>query len=329
MPTDPITYTDLLPADFDAVTLHDDVRTGLTAVPKTLPSRWFYDKVGSELFEEITRLPEYYPTRSERKILARHSTEIVAVAAAGTLVELGSGSSAKTRFLLDVLTARSRPTGEPARYVAVDVSEDALRGAADQLRRGYPRLAIDLVRADFTTQLDHLPVPGHRLVAFLGSTIGNFEPARRSTFLSSLRGVLDPGDHFLLGTDLVKSEQVLVPAYDDGAGVTAAFDLNLLRVLNRRLGADFDVEAFEHRAVWDARQEWIEMRLRARRVMTVTLPQADLSVRFADGEELRTEISAKFRPERVRGELVAAGFAEAGWWTDVRGWFALSLWRAV
>jgi L-histidine N-alpha-methyltransferase len=308
------------------VTLADDVRTGLAASPKSLPPRWFYDKVGSELFEEITRLPEYYPTRAEREILAARSGEIAAAAGAEVLVELGSGSSEKTRLLLDALLVRGPGV---TRYVAVDVSEDALRGAAAQLRHDHPALAIDLVRADFTHQLRRLPPAHDRLVAFLGSTIGNLEPGPRAAFLAGLRAVLTPGEHLLLGTDLVKSESLLLPAYDDPAGVTAAFDLNLLHVLNTRLGADFDPDVFEHRAVWDARREWIEMRLRARRATEVRLPQVGLTVAFTAGEEMRTEISAKFRAEGIRAELEGAGFADAGWWTDTRGWFALSLWRAA
>lgn len=323
----PVVLTDLLPADFDAVALRHDVLVGLSAHPKTLPPRWFYDTVGSELFEEITRRPEYYLTRAEREILAAHAPQIVGSAGADVLVELGSGSSQKTRLLLDVLTATRPGAGDRPRYVALDVSEDALRGAAGHLRQAYPDLAIDLVRADFTTQLALPPAPGRRLVAFLGSTIGNFEPGPRAAFLAGLHEVLRPGEHLLLGTDLVKAEALLVPAYDDAAGVTAAFDLNLLQVLNQRLGGDFDPAAFEHRAGWNPEQEWIEMRLRARRAMIVTLREVGLVVRFAAGEEMRTEVSAKFRPDGVRAELAAAGFDPAGWWTDARGWFALSLWR--
>jgi L-histidine Nalpha-methyltransferase len=319
------TFTDLLPADFDAVSLRDDVRAGLTAQPKSLPPRWFYDKIGSSLFDEITRLPEYYPTRTERGILVARAAEIVEAAGATVLVELGSGSSEKTTRLLDALAAR---TSEP-RYVALDVSEDALTGAADQLRRRYPALAIDLIRADFSVHLGQLPAPGHRLVAFLGSTIGNFEPAARALFLRSLRDVLEPGEHFLLGTDLVKPSTVLIPAYDDAAGVTAAFNLNVLRVLNNRLGADFELDAFRHMAVWDADREWIEMRLRATQAMDVSVAGLGLTVEFADGEEMLTEISAKFRRDGVVAELTEAGFAPAGWWTDPRDWFALSLWRVT
>jgi L-histidine N-alpha-methyltransferase len=305
--------------------LRHDARRGLTATPKWLSPKWFYDARGSELFEDITRLEEYYPTRAEREILQRYAGEIASRSAAHTLVELGSGSSEKTTRLLDALAAR---TSEP-RYVALDVSEDALTGAADQLRRRYPALAIDLIRADFSVHLGQLPAPGHRLVAFLGSTIGNFEPGARALFLRALREVLEPGEHFLLGTDLVKPATVLVPAYDDGAGVTAAFNLNVLRVLNNRLGADFEPDAFRHVAVWDPEREWIEMRLRATRAMEVSVAGLGLTVEFADGEEMLTEISAKFRRDGVVAELSAAGFAPAGWWTDPRGWFALSLWRVT
>ena len=324
-----VTFTDLLPADFDIVTLRDDVRAGLGATRKVLPPRWFYDKVGSELFEEITRLPEYYPTRTERGLLARHAARIVATADPATLVELGSGSSEKTTLLLDVLTRRRSAAGARAGYLALDVSEDALRGAAATLLNRYHDLSIDLVRADFASQLDRLPAGAERLVAFLGGTIGNFEPVARARFLADLRAALRPGEHLLLGTDLVKSPDVLVPAYDDAAGVTAAFDLNVLEVVNRRLGADFDRSAFEHRAVWNAEQEWIEMRLRALRAVTVRVPDVELVIDLAPGEEILTEISAKVRPEPLRAELAAAGFAPAGWWTDEQDWFALSLWRAA
>jgi L-histidine N-alpha-methyltransferase len=327
------TYLDHLPADFSARTLRADVRVGLTAARKWLPPKWFYDKVGSELFEEITRLPEYYPTRAEREILRREAGVMIRSAGCDTLVELGSGSSEKTRLLLDELTGRAPadPLARPG-YVALDVSEDALRGACAGLARQYPVLRIEAVRADFEHQLHLLPAGsghGRRLVAFLGGTIGNFPPAQRIRFLASLRDQLSPGDHLLLGADLVKSAEVLVPAYDDAAGVTAAFNLNLLDVLNRRLSADFDRTGFAHRAVWDPEHEWIEMRLRAVRPMTVQLPAVGLTVRFDAGEELRTEISAKFRQEGLSAELVTAGFAARGWWTDEAGRFSVSLWAVA
>ena len=322
----PLAFTDYLPLDFETVGLRADVTQGLTATTKALPPKWFYDKVGSELFEEITRLPEYYPTRTERRILHEHARTLVETAAAGTIIELGSGSSEKTRLLLDALTARSERLADRPGYIALDVSEDALRGACSALADSYPTLRIEALRADFTHQLDLLPESDRRLVVFLGSTIGNFEPVERAAFLSQVRAGLRPGDHFLLGADLVKPVDILVPAYDDAAGVTAAFNLNLLEVLNRRLGADFARADFEHRALWDDEHEWIEMRLRARRAHTVTVPDLDLQVRFAAGEEMRTEISAKFRRDRLESELAAAGFSPAGWWSDPAEWFSLSLW---
>ncbi len=318
-------YADHLPADFSDRSLRADVVAGLTAPRKWLPPKWFYDKVGSELFEDITRLPEYYPTRTERSILTEHAAEIIDAAGTDTLIELGSGSSEKTRLLLDALTHR---TGDAA-YTALDVSEDALRSACAGLVASYPRLRVGALRADFTHQLDLLPTGGARTVAFLGSTIGNFDPAERSEFLRALRAGLGPDDCFLLGADLVKAPDVLVPAYDDAAGVTAAFNLNLLDVLNQRLDADFDRAAFEHVAVWDAENEWIEMRLRASRDMVAEVPGVGLSVHLDLGESIRTEISAKFRRSGLTAELTAAGFAERGWWTDEREWFSLSLWGVV
>ncbi|WP_395728967.1 L-histidine N(alpha)-methyltransferase [Nakamurella sp.] len=327
------TFDDHLPADFADRSLREDVLVGLTAAHRWLPPKWFYDKVGSELFEDITRLPEYYPTRTERSILAARAREIVALAGTRTLVELGSGSSDKTRLVLDAMSTAAagrdaRPTGddEPADYVALDVSEDALRLACAGLVAQYPDLRIAAVRADFTHQLDVLPDGPGRTVAFLGGTIGNFDPEHRAAFLESLRARLRPGDHFLLGADLVKSPQILIPAYDDAAGVTAAFNLNVLDVLNHRLGADFRRSDFTHVAVWDPVHEWIEMRLRATREVAVRIDDVGLDVRLEPGAEIRTEISAKFRRDRLTDELTAAGFTGRGWWTDDRRWFSLSLW---
>ena len=323
MPSTGYTYADHLPADFSDRSLRADVIAGLTAPRKWLPPKWFYDKIGSELFEDITRLPEYYPTRTERSILTEHAGEIITAAGADTLIELGSGSSEKTRLLLDALSDRAH---DEASYLALDVSEDALRSACAGLVATYPRLRIGALRADFTHQLVLLPSGGARLVAFLGSTIGNFDPAERTEFLRSLRDGLGPGDCFLLGADLVKSPDVLVPAYDDAAGVTAAFNLNLLDVLNQRLEADFDRAAFEHVALWEPENEWIEMRLRATRDMVAEVPGVGLTVHLDRGETIRTEISAKFRRPGLTDELTAAGFAERGWWTDEQEWFSLSLW---
>ncbi|MFE2721016.1 L-histidine N(alpha)-methyltransferase [Kitasatospora sp. NPDC059327] len=313
--------TRLLPADHFGTALHHDVRQGLTADPKWLPPKWFYDARGSELFEEITRLPEYYPTRAERAILDARAGEIAAATRARTLVELGSGSSEKTRLLLDAL----RDLGTLDSYVPVDVSESALAGAGEALALEYPGLSVHAVLADFTARLGLPPEGGPRLVAFLGGTLGNLLPAERAVFLRGLRAALDPGDFLLLGTDLVKDPGVLVAAYDDAAGVTAEFNRNVLNVLNRELSADFDPAAFEHVALWDPEREWIEMRLRSLQEQTVKIPALDLPVHFEKGEELRTEVSAKFRRERVTEELAAAGLRLSHWWTDQEGRFGLSL----
>ncbi|MER5360976.1 L-histidine N(alpha)-methyltransferase [Streptomyces sp. NPDC002785] len=318
----PFLLTRTLPVDATDAALRADVLHGLTRHPKTLPPKWFYDAHGSELFEEITRLPEYYPTRAEREILIDRVEEIAAASGAQTLIELGSGSSEKTRHLLDALPALHS-------YVPVDVSESALRGAAEALLAQRPDLSVHALIADFTGGLALPGTPGPRLIAFLGGTVGNLLPDERSVFLKSVRSLLCPGDALLLGTDLVKDEKVLVAAYDDAAGVTAEFNKNVLRVVNRELGADFDPADFDHVALWDPEREWIEMRLRARAALTVKIPDLDLVVAFEAGEELRTEVSAKFRKEGVRAELVAAGLRMDQWWTDSGDRFALSLATAV
>jgi L-histidine N-alpha-methyltransferase len=315
-----------LPPGFLADSLRADARAGLTATPKSLPPKWFYDANGSALFEKITELPEYYPTRAERSILTTRAAEIASLTEAATLAELGSGSSEKTRLLLSAL----REAGSLRCYVPVDVSEPALVMAASSLTLDYPGLEVRAVLSDFEEHLG-LPAPGDapapRLLAFLGSTIGNLVPAQRAAFLARIRAQLNPGDFFLLGTDLVKDPAVLVAAYDDAAGVTADFNKNVLAVLNASLGADFDLDAFEHVAVWDAEAEWIEMRLRSLDDQTVHLPLLELTVDFAAGEEMRTEVSAKFRRDTVAAELAAAGLDLVRWWTDPRAQFALSLSR--
>jgi L-histidine N-alpha-methyltransferase len=305
--------------------LRADVRAGLTSTPKTLPPKWFYDARGSDLFEEITRLPEYYPTRAERAILAERAPEIAAITRAKTLVELGSGASEKTRLLLDALSA----TGELGAFVPLDVSASALDQSTAAIADAYPGLSVRGIVGDFTRHLDALPAGGSRLVAFLGGTIGNLLPAERARFLRALRSTVDIGEWVLVGTDLVKPLDVLVPAYDDAAGVTAEFNRNVLRVINRELGADFDPDGFAHVALWDPDGEWIEMRLRAVGAATVRVPALDLTVEFADGEEMRTEISAKFHPDGVRDELAAARFALAKQWTDEYGRFLVSLAQAA
>jgi L-histidine N-alpha-methyltransferase len=305
--------------------LRGDVKAGLTAARKWLPPKWFYDARGSELFEAITELPEYYPTRSEREILAREAGEIARVTGAHTLVELGSGSSEKTRLLLDAFTEH----GTLASFVPLDVSESALAEAAEAITADYPKLTVRGVVGDFTEHLELLPGERPRVVAFLGGTIGNFLPAERAKFLRSVRDVLDPGEWLLLGTDLVKDRQTLERAYDDAAGVTADFNRNVLRVINERLGADFAVGDFAHESYWDEESEWIEMRLRAKREMRVRIPGADLEVTFDEGEYVRTEISAKFRQEGIGAELADAGFVTERWWTDAANRYGVTLARSA
>ncbi|MFD0903173.1 L-histidine N(alpha)-methyltransferase [Actinomadura sediminis] len=310
-----------LTADDLAKSLRADVREGLTAVPKTLPPKWFYDERGSELFEEITALDEYYPTRREREILTARAPDIAAATGARTLLELGAGSGEKTRLLLDALSGTLRT------YIPVDVSADFLEDAARGIAADHPGLAVRPVAADYEQHLHLLPGGERTLVAFLGGTIGNMPPAARIGFLGGLRAVLGDDGFLLLGADLVKDPGRLVRAYDDAAGITAEFDKNVLRVLNRELDADFDPSAFEHVAHWNAAEEWIEMRLRSRRDQDVRIGGLDLDVPFAAGEEMRTEISAKFRRERLESELGAAGLALAEFWTDPAGDFSLSLAR--
>ena len=308
----------LTPADLRS-TLERDARDGLTARPKTLPPKYFYDDRGSVLFEEITRLPEYYPTRAEHAILTAHAEEMVAAADCDALLELGSGSSEKTRLLLDAL----RAAGRLRAYVPVDVSAGALREAMPQLRRDYPGVLVHGAVADFDSHLEELPRPGRRLWALLGGTIGNYAPPERGVFLANLAAAMDQHEALLLGLDLVKDPVRLVQAYDDAAGVTAAFNRNVLAVLDRELDGDLDPDAFDHVALWDADNEWIEMRLRARRPVHARLAALDLDVDFEQGEEIRTEISAKFRREKAERELREAGLTPTHWWTD--GDFALVL----
>ena len=308
-------------ADLAAALAHD-VRVGLTSTPKELPPKWFYDDRGSALFDEITRLPEYYPTRAERAILEARASEIARLTGADTLVELGSGTSEKTRLLLSALA----DAGTLSRFVPFDVSEQTLRDASAAVAKEYG-IDVHAVVGDFERHLDRIPTGGRRIVAFLGGTIGNLTPAKRADFLAQVAASLGPDDALLLGTDLVKDIARLEAAYDDAAGVTAEFNRNVLSVVDRELDANFVPDAFEHVARFDPTHEWIEMRLRATDAMEVRIAALDLDVSFAAGEEMRTEISAKFRRDRVERELAAAGLTLAEWWTDPAGDFALSLAR--
>ncbi len=302
-----------------------DVLDGLTQPFKQLPPKHFYDARGSELFERICELPEYYPTRAEKSILTGEAEAIVAATGAGELVELGSGSIEKARILLDAIDA----AGTLQRYVPLDVSESVVRAGAQELVDRYDRLVVHGVIGDFERHLGRVPDSDGtpRIVALLGGTIGNFPPGTRRRMLRSIGSLLGPDDRLLLGCDLVKDPGVLEAAYDDSAGVTAEFNRNVLHVVNRELDADFIPEAFDHVAFFDRRHEWIEMRLRARRPCTVLIGALGLRVEFAAGEELRTEISAKFTRARVEADLAAAGLTLDRWYTDGQGLFSLSLAR--
>jgi L-histidine N-alpha-methyltransferase len=304
--------------------LAEDVLDGLTRPFKELPPKHFYDARGAELFDRICEQPEYYPTRTERAILEDQAELIAELTGAVELVELGSGTAAKTRVLLDALYA----AGTLERYVPVDVTESMVRDCAQELTGEYPGLRVHGVIGDFERHLDHVPPAiGPRIVAFLGGTIGNFPPGSRRRFLRQIARLLGPSDHLLMGTDLVKDPRVLEAAYDDAQGVTAAFNRNVLHVLNRELQADFDPDDFDHVALFDPHNQWIEMRLRARREHTTLVRALHLPVHFDAGEELRTEISAKFTPERLDGDLSAAGLELVHWLTDPDELFALSLSR--
>ena len=309
--------TVLFPAEDRRLALREEALHGLTSTPKELPPKWFYDRRGSVLFEAITRLPEYYLTRAERSILERRADEIAGLTEATTLIELGSGTSDKTRLLLDALS--------PRRFVPFDVSEETLHSSAERLALRYPRLEVAALVGDFDLPLPPLPAGEPRLLAFLGSTIGNLLPARRTVFLADVSASLDEDDWFLLGADLVKSPARLVAAYNDPSGVTREFNLNVLRVLNRELDADFDLSAFEHVARWNAEAEWMEIYLRSNRRQTVRLAALELEVEFGPGELMRTEISAKFHLPSLAGELEDAGLATQRSWTDEAGDFAVLL----
>ena len=308
-------------ADAARQRMRADAIAGLQSDLKSIPPVWFYDGRGSQLFEEITRLPEYYPTRTERRLLELHARTIAELSKADTLVELGAGSCDKTRVLLSAL----QRFGTLARYVPFDVSDEFLREAASILADEYEGLAVHLVIGDFSEHLAEIPTDGRRMVAFLGGTIGNLAPVQRARFLFDLNCTMSSDDSLLLGADLVKDRRRLVAAYDDASGITAAFNKNVLHVLNEQLGGNFDPELFSHVALWNEDEQWIEMRLRAREEMEVTLADAGISVRFAEGEDLLTEISAKFTPERIDAELETAGFVVDGMWGADEGEFLVTL----
>ena len=298
-----------------------DVRETLFRSPRELSPKYFYDERGSQLFEEITRLPEYYLTRAEREILLARATEIVALTGARTLVELGAGSAAKTRVLLDAMTQAVTDVT----YVPVDVSADFLSDTARALASEYERLRVVPVVADMSVSLD-IPaaVPHPVLFAFLGSTIGNFTEPDAIALLGRVRARMNPGDRLLLGTDLHKSADILNPAYDDARGVTAEFNRNMLRALNAELGADFNPDRFRHRAFYNEPQRRIEMHLDAIGDQTVHIPGLPTIV-LRDGESIRTELSHKYERESVASMLSAAGMRIERWDTDEQNRFALSV----
>jgi L-histidine N-alpha-methyltransferase len=316
------TVSVLLPPGSTETALVEDVRRGLGAPPLTLPPKWLYDDTGSRLFDQITRLPDYYPTEAEREVLLANADAIARLSGASTLVELGSGTSDKTHALLRALTA----TGQLRRFVPVDVSETTLRQAAEQIAATYD-IAVEAVVGDFTLHLGHLPRDDRKLVAFLGGTIGNFHVEERAAFLGALADSLEPGDGLLLGTDLVKSADRLIAAYDDPDGITDRFVRNGLRVLNRELGADFDLGGFTYVPFWDPHLHRMDLRLRAESPMRVSIPGAGVELQLASGEEIRMEISTKFTIDGIRDELGAIGLDVAHTWTDRRGDFAVTLAR--
>jgi len=304
----------------------DDARIGLAATPKSLPPKHFYDERGSDLFERITRLPEYYQSRAELSVLNRIATGLVARHGVSELVELGSGASRKTQALLDAM----RDARSLHRYVPFDVCPEAILAAAGRLAEAYPGLDVHGVAGDFDRHLPGVPVrarAARRLVAFLGGTIGNLEPDARTPFLESVAELMGPGDLLLVGTDLAGDPVRIQSAYDDAEGVTAEFNLNVLRVLNRELEADFDLDAFAHVAIYDPGPPWIEMRLRSLADQVVHVGALGMDVAFADGEEMRTEISCKFTRAAVEGMYAEAGLRLVEWHEDARGWFAVSVAR--
>lgn len=301
--------------------LQRDAREGLLSTPRRIPSKWIYDQRGSELFDQITRLPEYYLTRCERSILERESATIAALTGANTLIELGSGTSEKTRLLIDALTA----AGTLECFAPFDVHEATLRSSGKQLAAWYPGLTVHGIAGDFEQHLYDLPGFDHRLAAFLGSTIGNLDPQQRGALFGQLAAALGTGGHFLLGVDLVKDIEVMEAAYNDSAGISAEFNRNILSVLNHKLDADFEPGRFRHVAFFNPGQEWMEMWLEAEQAQVVTIAGLEEEIKFEEGERVHTEISAKFWRQGIEAELSTAGFQPIRWFTDAQGYFALSL----
>jgi dimethylhistidine N-methyltransferase len=310
--------------------LASDVQKGLSTVHKWLPPRLFYDSEGSRLFDLITDLPEYYLTRTEREILTSHAEEIVARAAGSKrlrIIELGAGSADKTRLLLTQAVAMQGSVV----YEPVDVSPGALAAAKERIELEIAAVAVAPRVMDYThgPKLDLAPanVEERRLVLHIGSSIGNFDPSETADLLRRVRAGLRPGDALLLGVDLIKDEALLLAAYDDAAGVTAAFNLNMLAHLNRELDADFDLAAFEHRALWNLAESRIEMHLQTRKAQSVHFDRLDFDVDFSAGESIHTENSYKYLPGQIEATLSAADFAPVETWTDPQGWFAVCLAR--
>ena len=301
-----------------------DARMGLSAPFKELPPKYFYDERGSQLFERITELPEYYLTRAERAILDARAAEIVEVAGTSTLIELGSGSASKTRCLFDAMSSADSLDA----YVPVDISEEITRDTAERLIGEYDGLHVHGVVCDYETHLERIPREPGGLIAFLGGTIGNFDPNTRRSFLARIASLMYPEDRFLLGTDLVKDPARLEAAYNDSEGVTAEFNKNVLHVLNRELDADFDPAGFTHLAFWDEVNSWIDIRLRSLADQTVTVAALDMRVEFAEDEEMRTEISSKFTRAQLEAVYAEVGLELVEWWTDPEGLFAVSMARA-
>ncbi|MCS6924347.1 MAG: L-histidine N(alpha)-methyltransferase [Candidatus Binatia bacterium] len=303
--------------------LRADVARGLCQTQKALPPRYFYDARGSQLFEQICQQPEYYLTRTERAILQRHAADILDIVEECSVVELGSGSAVKTRLLFDESVRR----GYHLHYVPIDISESMLRKTAQRLQAEYAQMRIEGLVADYLHGLAALPAASRRLVLFLGSNLGNFTPAEQERFFTQLVAVLQRGDCLVLGLDLRKPVEILEAAYNDRAGVTAAFNLNLLRRLNRELRANFDLTTFSHLAFYNRQLHQIEMHLRSEIAQEVAIADLGMRVPFRTGETIHTEISRKFDAEEVRTQLHAYGLQECAAWTDERAWFLVALFR--